>query len=828
MEEKTANSTVAFKSNLQIVNGYIDKDSVFLSSIHDPFALTIMRERNYSGITSQQKEEFSAASLHCTYAPEDDYPWGTIINENGEPKVVCKCTNVSCSYFNSCRPDFEESELKDAKENYLYETEVIAFDDNDDNIEPSNTKLNHGDEEATTRLLNNEREEDNSTSEELDTVNDSNSENVSKVYEEDSNEEPSKKLTVDENVVSFDSFIDVEQQDIIEKDPIERTIINAGPGTGKTWTLIEKIKYMLTVEDVDPENILVICFSRAAVEVIRNRLADAADNDELPLKWHEIDVRTFDSFATFLLAWAQEYKPELLSERFSLECANYDQRITAAVKVIREFDELLIEYRHIIIDEVQDLVGIRAEMVLALLNNLPTSCGFTILGDACQALYDYLAVDAPEIIDSHQFYNNIFAKFNYANYCSLTQNYRQGDAFCSLLTPYRDAILHGDDSSRRAEAININEMISMSDINLKKLSRNIFSKYQKLGTVGIITRTNGQALQISSWLHTDGIEHNLQKAADSREFAAWIAKILMNTDSLVLDRYEFEELFGEMYPTKKELTDIYWNALVSTQKDQTKNHFEIDDLLRGLLNNARDPLLFEEPVNGESLITVSNIHRAKGREFDIVFVIDDVLNALTNDECDDILEHKVCYVALTRPKKGIEKVHLDSQYIYISKDEKRRCFKAGGRFNRKYLSHIEIGDTTDFNQCSFAMSGNNQQYIQKMPPDTRLKLLKCLEKSDQYVIYKIVPEDDSNIVLGYTTPSFSLSIKKAIQRIFEKPGNIQFKYYPNIFTDVYFNGLTTCVSGTEKDVPGAKMIGDMNVWFGLSISGFAQMEKDRY
>ena len=57
---------------------------------------------------------------------------------------------------------------------------------------------------------------------------------------------------------------------------------------------------MLVEVGTAPENILVLCFSRAAVDVVRTRLEMLAGKDELPVNWHEIEVRSFDSFATYL------------------------------------------------------------------------------------------------------------------------------------------------------------------------------------------------------------------------------------------------------------------------------------------------------------------------------------------------------------------------------------------------------------------------------------------------------------------------------------------------------------------------------------------------
>ena len=215
---------------------------------------------------------------------------------------------------------------------------------------------------------------------------------------------------------TFESFSVENQETIIRLSPDERTIVNAGPGTGKTWTLIEKLKYMLNDQNVSPENILVLCFSRAAVEVIRDRLKAAAEKDELPMNWHMVDVRTFDSFATYLLSWAKENIPEQLPEKYALECHSYDDRISEATNLFQKQEDLLAGYQHVIVDEVQDLVGVRAQLVLSLLNALPEDCGFTLLGDSCQGIYDYLSDADKTIMSSTEFYHAVFDKFRQANY----------------------------------------------------------------------------------------------------------------------------------------------------------------------------------------------------------------------------------------------------------------------------------------------------------------------------------------------------------------------------------------------------------------------------
>ena len=827
-------STVAFRSNLQpLRRRSYSEDQTFLQSVHDIFALELLKKAGYH-LTSLQKQEYDNASLHCVYADKDDYPFGTILSDDGQQQVVCRCINKYCGKFPTCRPDFDETELLVVKDNEVFKSKITQVDESLADGKGIEKGSRAGDVIASVELFKRtitvtENHEEAPIIQEPVAQPPEPQEFVTQdtkvqktVGMEPANEVSpvtltSQTKTPDEHTeFSFSSFVEVEQEDIIYLSTEE----------------IEKIKYMLSDLETDPTTILVLCFSRAAVEVIRNRLEEAAVREELPPNWHQIDVRTFDSFATYLLAWLQENMPSILPANYTLEDQSYDMRICTAVQILRKVNDLLAEYQHIIVDEVQDLVGVRAELVLALLQSLPSNCGFTLLGDSCQALYDYLAINDSSVMSSEQFYKQLFHEYSDAHYYSLSHNYRQRDEFGKLSIPYRKAILGEDASLRTKEVKNLSAELATFSIDLKKTTLQELSPLLKNGTLGILSRTNGQALQISSWLRAKDIQHTLQRPAQSQDLAVWIARTLLNTETDVIDQTEFSKLFTNDYPSKACSWRRYWNALVSTQRDQSKTHYEIEDLLRGILQNARNPLLFDEPTELTTKITVSNIHRAKGREFDSVLILQDVLENVTDEEKEnnDLLEHKVCYVALTRPKKIVKIVPLKTQYIYISKDETRRCFKAGiSRSKRKnYLTHFEVGDGTDFNTREYARSNDIQEYIQTLGPDTRFKLRKCPEENNSYVLYKIVPEENESTVLGYTTPSFAISLKKAIQRIFGNSYDIAYKYYPNVFGDIYLDGLTTCISSSGADIPGAKCFGNMYIWYGLSISGFAQMEKDRY
>ena len=820
-------SIVGFFSNLYPVENSFIEDRTFQSKIHDPFSLAILKQS--CRLTDIQEQEYRQASLHCAYAKKDDFPWGTIINSSGERQVVCRCLNTECGYFSTCRPDFDPAELIVLEENKLAHPSIFKYEESA--IKESTTDENYDSEAAGKLFVSDISSQGEALQPSIKPAEDGMSEYDEAVFVVDDSHESAPPITIDGNI-DFSSFLDSTQDKIIEAEAVERTIVNAGPGTGKTWALIEKIIYMINERKASAENILVLCFSRSAVEVIRNRLTKAVEQGRIGYEWQDVDIRTFDSFCTYMLAWVQDNCPELLPRGYILEANNYDQRINMATSIFKNKKDMLADYEHIIVDEVQDLVGSRAELVIAMLNNLPDTCGFTLLGDSCQALYDYMAEADPFIMSSEQFYHKIFSGFPNANYIALTENHRQDDVFGALTTPYRNAILTGSAQERISEANSLLDSIPHLPIKLTKFDRKDALHYIEHGkTLGILTRTNGQALQISAWLQNADVPHSLHRGLGSPTLGNWIASIFYNYENDSIDESTFIAKHLALFPeVDYETAKNRWISLLSTQRDEARNRYEVSDLLKGLLRNAKDPVLYESGAGEKYAITVSNIHRAKGKEFDSVIVIDDVIEAMASPETEDILEHKVCYVALTRPKKRIERAGISQKdkmiYITRNEDQSKRCSKAGG-YGKRYISHFEVGSDTDIEMRSFAVDGILQQYIQNnVKVGMRLKLIKCPEETKKYVAYRIVLEDNENMILGYTSESFA---HEAIQHIYNNMRHsVKYEVYPHAFCDVYVHSVTTCISGMVPAPIGSKKYGDISIWYGMTITGFAAVDKDTY
>ncbi len=64
------------------------------------------------------------------------------------------------------------------------------------------------------------------------------------------------------------------QEQIVAASTEHNLLVLAGPGSGKTRVVVHRCAYLLRIERIRPERILVICFNRSAMHELRIRLRD--------------------------------------------------------------------------------------------------------------------------------------------------------------------------------------------------------------------------------------------------------------------------------------------------------------------------------------------------------------------------------------------------------------------------------------------------------------------------------------------------------------------------------------------------------------------------
>lgn len=170
--------------------------------------------------------------------------------------------------------------------------------------------------------------------------------------------------------------LDSGQEEVVVLPAGSRTIVTAGPGSGKTHTASARI-VRLVEQGVPPAEIELITFTRVAAEIAGRRINKKIREVSYG---SGVSCGTLDSFAWHLVAATSE-----------TEAGSQYNTIRQATRLLKKSDQRLRDrlsrIRHLVIDEAQDIVGPRLEFCVALIVALPDVTGVTVLGDWAQAIY---------------------------------------------------------------------------------------------------------------------------------------------------------------------------------------------------------------------------------------------------------------------------------------------------------------------------------------------------------------------------------------------------------------------------------------------------------
>lgn len=616
----------------------------------------------------------------------------------------------------------------------------------------------------------------------------------------------------------YSAFESVEQEDIIEA-PVDANIfVDAGPGTGKTYTLINKINYMVEELDVDPEGILVLCFTNAAVAEIKKRRDEYIENGG-SRGLRKVDIRTFHSFAWWLINEANENFGEEDGWKYvKREELSYDGSIVKATSIINKFSsEVLGNWEHFIVDEIQDLTDVRARLVLQIIKScLDVQCGFTVLGDSCQAIYDYNQQDVIDPLDSIKFYRTLFMMlFGKASFYKLNLNHRQTDSLIGMTSGLREAILN-EKMSEMKRAVrelyyNMDQMVGHS-IALS-VSEKELNDIAGDGKVCLLCRNNGQVLRLSTYLRKRGIKHMVNAYDHNRCYAAWIGQVFSDFSKEMINEEEFEELYGNQdYDS-----DFVWERIATMLGKPDNFKLGTNEILTAIYNaQIDDPIFFNRH---DAKIIVSNIHKAKGREYEAVMVEQNFIKGLISKK-KDIGEYKTLYVAVTRPKTKLFSANMvsgDNVRVYpIFNTGRKRWIK---QVNRE-LKYMEIRGNIDIDINSYNLLGKEvQEYIRsQIIVGDEIILVKSQPNENFH--YKIMHiKDEMPIEIGRCTRMMEDDIEALV-------GTEDYYQWPAEIRELYVTEVYTYISDIVKD--DKTEIGIGNVWNWVDFCGLGRLVYDVY
>ena len=586
-----------------------------------------------------------------------------------------------------------------------------------------------------------------------------------------------------------DNDWDKSQLDVIQADYDARIVVDAGPGRGKTAVACKRLAYLIEEEDIEPSNILMISFTRVAVAEFRDRLHGYIESDAYSVKIGTIDSR----------AWSIHSGHVANSKLMG----SYEENIQKTIRLLEsQSDEVkheLSQIQHVVIDEAQDIVGVRADLVCGLVNMLSPECGVTVFADKAQAIYGFADdEDQRRVATSLRGNKQLLDWLEDAggpNFTSMTLgkiHRTTSEGLLKIFSAVRDRVLDEQEQNlglRERTA----EQIKENAAEEKRKSSKLSAKGLDSGSL-VLFRTRLEALTLSQhW----GVPHRLRMSGYGATLPSWLALCFYDSVKQYLSEEDFLQLWSERVEGRAEpewTSDEAWKRL-----RRIAGNGQLVDMnsLRKKLSNGRPPVelaIIEYGLDGP---TIGTIHASKGREAPNVILFMP-FKFSTASVRDDAEEARVLFVGATRAKETLS-VGVGSRVVFHSTklDSRRACRKGQGK------TIIEVGREGDF-----APAGLVGKSV--MSRDTAVAAQEFLSKSvGQVTTYSLQPDaalesryalvaDSGGVRVGVLEPEFTKDLLDAL--IEHKRGSI---LAPDLFGNpaAADAGGSTAFPSNDSDTP---------------------------
>jgi hypothetical protein len=488
---------------------------------------------------------------------------------------------------------------------------------------------------------------------------------------------------------------DQQQIDVIEAPAEARLLVDAGPGTGKTAVACRRVAWLIDECAVTPSNVWLVSFTRTAVKELRNRICHYLRE---PADVFSIKVATIDSHA-----WA-------IHSGFDAHASltgSYEQNIEQVTELIRQNEgvfEYLAEVEHLIVDEAQDIVGQRADLMMELLRRLSSDCGVTVFADEAQAIYGFASDEddhstrpaghLPERLRGH-------GDLGFQE-TALTAIYRTNrEHLVRLFTEVRTAVRTPtkDGDNGRLERVQ-NMVRALADGENAKTDAINGQDQEILSRTFVLYRRRVDALTAASLWGT--APHRLRMSGLPVLVEPWLGAMFWDRTEKQLKLADFERLWAERVDGRglSALTmQGAWELLVKTAGESRT--VVSTQLLRSKLGRSAPPSDFVRADFGLGGPVFGTIHGCKGREADCVLLM---LPASTREESDVDEEARVVFVGATRARTELR---IGGGYKYL----KSRRLAGSGRVyalktkSDKAAAQVEFGRAGDLSAEGVAGRG---------------------------------------------------------------------------------------------------------------------------
>jgi ATP-dependent DNA helicase RecQ len=424
---------------------------------------------------------------------------------------------------------------------------------------------------------------------------------------------------------------------IINDNESKYIVVAAGPGSGKTRVLVHKLASLLLMEDVKHEQLLMLTFSRAAATEFKKRLLKLIGNAA-----SFVEIKTFHSYCF-----------DLLGKVGSLEKS--DEIIKKTIEKIRnrEVEISRITKLVLVIDEAQDMDQDEFSLINALMEQ-NEEIRVIAVGDDDQNIFEFRGASSK--------YLEQFIIEKKAIKHELVENYRSMNNLVQFTNQFVLQIRHRLKNTPIVSHQKDNgkiKLVRYQSNNLITPLVNDLLTAELTGTTCVLTSTNEEALQITGLLVKNKMHAKLIQSNEGFNlFNLYEIRFLMNQLNLANDIFIISDDAWDAAKKKLEMEFLYSNklelcrALLKEFEAANPKKKYKSDLVEFIRESRLEDFL---SGNGETVF-VSTIHKAKGKEFDNVFLMLDGFNPKTD------VARRQLYVAMTRAKQNLT-IHLNSNFL---------------------------------------------------------------------------------------------------------------------------------------------------------------------
>lgn len=426
------------------------------------------------------------------------------------------------------------------------------------------------------------------------------------------------------------------QQEIINDDTSKYIVVTAGPGSGKTMVLVRKLASLYQMEDIKHEQLLILTFSRAAATEFRQRLTALMGGAV-----RYMDIKTFHSYCF-----------DITGRVGSLENSADIVRQAAEMISAGEVEQGQITKTVAVIDEAQDMDENEFALIKALMER-NEDMRVIAVGDDDQNIYEFRK-------SSSKYMSSLITEYGAAHY-SMTDNYRSARRIVAFANAYAARITHRlkDEPIRAVRNDDgVVKLIKHAARNMDIPAADCLQATWHGGTAAILTNTNEDALRMLGLLTDRGVPARLIQSGDGFRMSQ-LAEVKMFCKLLKFESADDSPIIPESAynSAREQLRSLY--AESSCLETVLNMLAKFEDVSNGALYRSDfETFIFESAYETftpqeQDAVTISTIHKAKGREFDSVYLM---LNQ-SDDSTDQ--ERRKIYVGITRAKNELY-VHYNS------------------------------------------------------------------------------------------------------------------------------------------------------------------------